>query len=167
MNASTMANIQWSAPGARSARKSLSLREKPLGAISFSLWPRTARPDHHWTPAARGADCAERAGGIPYAFPETQEPPETTAPATHPIGPDPLLPTLRAAPLTPRVKPDRTLAWVSGGLGNILLLLSTGLGWRVFDDGHCPQPMPAPFGEREMDASRPDVVGSLSLTHSR
>ncbi len=138
----------------------------PLLGGRFSrpqAWGKEAKNDS-WMPAAD----MQRGAGVLHSFPETQEPPETTAPATHPIGPDPLFPTLRATPLTLRVKPDRTLAWVSGGLGNTstrLLLLSTGLGWQATDPRLSPQPTPTPRAIGTMDAARWDVLRWRHLSH--
>jgi len=64
---------------------------------------------------------------IPYRNPEDLTPPETSAPATNPTGLR-VDPTLKADPFILHVKPDRTLAWVSGGLGALLLCLVLG-GW--------------------------------------
>lgn len=63
---------------------------------------------------------------IPYRTPEDLTPPEADAPATDHTMPS-VDPTLNGAPILLHVRPDRTLAWLSGGLG--VLLLCTLLGW--------------------------------------
>lgn len=77
---------------------------------------------------------------IAYRNPEDLTPPETSAPATDPMGTR-VDPTLRTTPFILHVKPDRTLAWVFGGLGALLLCLV--LGWwsarkRRPPAGHLP-----------------------------
>lgn len=62
---------------------------------------------------------------IPYRNPEDQNPSEAAAPATNPKARG-IYPMLRADPFILPVRPDRTLAWLSAGLGVPLLL---GLGW--------------------------------------
>jgi hypothetical protein len=86
---------------------------------------------------------------IPYRNPEDLTPSEASAPATNPIAPS-VDPTLRADPFILHVRPDRTLAWVSGGLG--ALLLCFGLGWRFArkrrsPTGHLPLPSNVPTSE--------------------
>lgn len=66
---------------------------------------------------------------IPYRNPEDLTPPEAYAPATNPTDPG-VDPTLVAPPFILLAKPDRTLAWVFGGLGALLLCLMLG-GWSA------------------------------------
>ncbi len=82
---------------------------------------------------------------IPYRTPEDLTPPEADAPATDPTMPS-VDPTLNGAPILLHVRPDRTLAWLSGGLGVLLLCILLGW-WRVRKSrpsaGHPPLRHPA------------------------
>ncbi len=76
---------------------------------------------------------------IAYLHPEATSPAEAAAPGTVPSDPG-VPPSLRADPSCMQVRPSRTLAWVFGGLGVSLLLLSLGWwsAWRL----RRPQPQP-------------------------
>lgn len=95
------------------------VRENGINVVSQTVHLTPARTGEFETPEIL----------IGYRNPEDLTPPEAFAPATNPTGPgdDPTLratlgPSLRADPFILHVKPDRTLAWVFGGLGALLLL---------------------------------------------
>jgi hypothetical protein len=111
---------------------------------------------------------------IAYRHPEDLTPPETAAaPATNPKGPG-VDPTLRARPFILHVKPDRTLAWVFGGLGALLLCLM--LGWwfarkRRPPAGHLSSPASPGPEELLQEAARRRLDGQpyeyyLALTRA-
>ncbi|MBI5092361.1 MAG: hypothetical protein HZB26_07945 [Candidatus Hydrogenedentes bacterium] len=83
---------------------------------------------------------------IAYLHPEDISPSETNASRTDPPERG-ASPTLASDPFTLRVQPDRTLAWVSGGLG--VLSLCVALGWWFAKRNRKrraerPSPSPAP-----------------------
>lgn len=114
---------------------------------------------------------------IAFLHPEDISPSETNASRTDPPARG-ASPTLASDPFTLRVQPDRTLAWVSGGLG--VLSISVALGWwlakrlrrRQAERTSPPPAIDIPGAERALQNARQRRINGeyyeyyLELTHA-
>jgi hypothetical protein len=114
---------------------------------------------------------------IAFLHPEDISPSETNASRTDPPARG-ASPTLASDPFTLRVQPDRTLAWVSGGLG--VLAFSVALGWwfakrlrgRQAEGASPPPALDVPGAERALQNARQRRINGeyyeyyLELTHA-
>ena len=95
-----------------------------VNAVAFSVVITSAAPGEYETPEI----------AITVLSPDELKPPEgpgqVAAPTADPSGPE-VLPQLRATSFTLRVTPDRTLAWVSGGIGASTILSIVAVLWGV------------------------------------